>query len=70
VTLNEVIQDIHALQEDLLVYEHKYGILSETFYESYIQGDEPPDHASVLEWNDICATLWGSSTFIRAFCDD
>jgi hypothetical protein len=51
-TLNDIIQDIHACQEDMLMYERKYGILSETFYESYMQGDEPPDHASVLEWND------------------
>ena len=51
-TLAEILQDIHALQEDLLMYERKYGILSETFYESYSQGDEPPDHVSVLEWSD------------------
>jgi hypothetical protein len=51
-TLAEILQDIHALQEDLLVYERKYGILSETFYASYAQGDEPPGHVSVLEWSD------------------
>jgi hypothetical protein len=50
-TLSEIIQDIHALQEDLLMYERRYGILSETFYESYMQGDEPPDDAWVLDWS-------------------
>jgi hypothetical protein len=50
-TLLEILQDIHALQEDLLMYERKYNILSETFYESYMQGDEPPDDAWVLDWN-------------------
>ena len=26
-TLDEIIQDIHALEKDLLVFERKYGIL-------------------------------------------
>lgn len=50
-TLSEILQDIHALQEDLLNYERKYNILTETFYESYLQGDEPPDDSWVLDWN-------------------
>ena len=50
-TLSEILQDIHALQEDLLIYERKYNILTETFYESYMQGDEPPDDSWVLDWN-------------------
>lgn len=46
-TLFEILQDIHALQEDLLIFERKYNILSETFYESYMQIEkavrrEPP----------------------------
>lgn len=49
-TLSEILQDILALQEDLLAYERKYNILSETFYESYMQGEEPPDSAWVLDW--------------------
>ena len=49
-TLSEILQDIHALQEDLLLYEHKYNLLSEIFYESYLQGDEPPDDAWVMDW--------------------
>jgi hypothetical protein len=30
-TLNEIMQDIIALEEDMLVYERKYGIPSEFF---------------------------------------
>ncbi len=52
VTLQDIIADIHALQEDLEVYERKYGILSETFYESYMAGEEPDDDAWVLDWSD------------------
>ena len=51
-TLDEILQDIHTLEEDLVAYERKYGVLTETFYESYINGEEPPDDAWVLDWND------------------
>ena len=50
-TLSEILQDIHACEKDMLMYEQKYNILSETFYESYMQGDEPPDDAWVLDWS-------------------
>ena len=42
-TLQEIIADIHALNEDLGTYERKYGVLSETFYELYLSGEEPED---------------------------
>ncbi|MFH1148215.1 MAG: hypothetical protein V1736_10980 [Pseudomonadota bacterium] len=51
-TLQDIIHDIHALNEDLQVYEVKYGILSETFYELYTSGAEPDDDAWVLDWGD------------------
>ena len=51
-TLQDIIADIHALTEDLEVYERKYGVLSETFYELYISGEEPEDEAWVLDWTD------------------
>ena len=59
-TLDEILQDIHALEEDMLTYERKYGVLSETFYESYVNGEEPPDDAWVLDWNDWAGTyeIW------------
>ena len=51
-TLDEIILDIHSLEEDLLTYERKYGVLSETFYESYRSGEEPADDAWVMDWSD------------------
>jgi len=48
-TLQEIIADIHALGEDLEAYERKYGVLLETFYESYTNGEEPEDESRVLE---------------------
>ena len=51
-TLQDIIVDIHALNEDVEAYERKYGVLSETFYESYINGEEPEDDSWVLDWAD------------------
>ncbi len=48
----DIIDDIHALHDDLEVYERKYGILSETFYELYTSGHEPDDDSWVLDWSD------------------
>ena len=58
--LDEILQDIHALREDLLVFERRYGVLSETFYESYISGEEPADDAWVLDWSEWAGTyeIW------------
>ena len=50
--LDEILRDIHAMEEDLLTYERKYGVLSDTFYESYRNGEEPADDAWVLDWSD------------------
>ena len=55
-TLQEIIADIHALGDDLEAYERKYGVLSETFYESYMSGEEPEDDAWVLDWADWSGT--------------
>lgn len=51
-TLQDIIADIHAITEDLEIYERKYGVLSETFYELYATGEEPEDDAWVLDWAD------------------
>jgi len=51
-TLQDIIADIHAIMEDLEIYERKYGVLSETFYELYSSGEEPEDDAWVLDWGD------------------
>ena len=60
-TLAEILDDIHACEEDMLVYERKYGVRSATFYESYMQGDEPPNGASVLDWAG-----WAGQEFMQS----
>lgn len=57
--LREILTDIHALEEDLLAFERKYGIRSETFYAAYVSGEEPDDDAWVLdfgEWASVYRT--------------
>jgi hypothetical protein len=49
-TLQDIIEDIHALTERCAMYERKFGVLSETFYESYLNGEEPADEDWVLDW--------------------
>ena len=34
--LREILTDIHVLEEELLDFERKYGIRSETFYAAYV----------------------------------
>lgn len=55
-TLDDILQDIYALEDEMRAYERKYGVLSETFYESYMQGEEPPNEAWVRDW-----TAWASA---------
>ncbi len=55
-TLDEILRDIHALEEDLLVFERKYGVLTETFYAAYQQGEEAEDDAWVLDWGEWAGT--------------
>jgi hypothetical protein len=57
--LQEILVDIHALEEELLAFERKYGIRSETFYTAYIHGEEPENDAWVLdfgEWASVYRT--------------
>ena len=55
-TLEDILHDIYALEDEMRAYERKYGVLSETFYESYLKGEEPPDEAWVRDW-----TAWASA---------
>jgi hypothetical protein len=48
--LTILVQDIHRLNHQLERFERKYGVMSETFYESYIAGEEPADDAWVLDF--------------------
>lgn len=61
-TLQGILADIHSLNEDMEAYERKYGVLSETFYESYTNGEEPEDDAWVLDWADWAGAY---KTFLR-----
>ena len=67
-TLEELLADIHALEEDILVFERKYGVRSETFYAAYISGEEPEDDAWVLdfsEWASVYRTWLARQTEYR-----
>lgn len=58
-TLREILADIHTLEEELLAFERKYGIRSETFYAAYVSGEEPEDDNWVLdfgEWASVYRT--------------
>jgi hypothetical protein len=58
-TLDELLADIHSLEEDLLSFERKYGVRSEIFYAAYQSGEEPEDDSWVLdfgEWASIYRT--------------
>ncbi len=57
--LQELLADIHALEEDLLAFERKYGVRSEVFYAAYASGEEPEDESWVLdfgEWASVYRT--------------
>ena len=51
-TLEQLLADIHALEEDLLAFERKYGVRSETFYAAYQNGEEPEDDSWMLDFNE------------------
>jgi len=58
-TIREILADIHSLEEEMLAFERKYGIRSETFYAAYAGGEEPEDDNWVLdfeEWASIYRT--------------
>jgi len=51
-TLREMLANIHALEEELLAFERKYGVRSETFYAAYTGGEEPKDDQWVLDFGE------------------
>jgi hypothetical protein len=58
-SLQDILADIHALEEELLDFERKYGVRSETFYAAYVSGEEPEDDGWVLdfgEWASVYRT--------------
>jgi hypothetical protein len=57
--LQQILSDIHALEEELMAFERKYGVRSETFYAAYASGEEPEDEAWMLdfgEWASVYKT--------------
>lgn len=50
VNLSEILEDIHTLATELQLYERRYGVLSETFFEAYMGGEEPDDDAWVPDF--------------------
>ena len=59
-TLEDLLHDIYALEDELRVYERKYGVLSQTFYQSYAAGEEPPRDEWVRDW-----ATWASAYKLR-----
>ncbi len=58
-TLGDILADIHALEEELIAFERKYGVRSETLYAAYQDGEEPEDDRWVLdfgEWASVYRT--------------
>jgi len=58
-TPQEILTDIHALEEELLDFERKYGVRSEIFHAAYTSGEEPADESWVLdfgEWASVYRT--------------
>ena len=57
--IRDILVDIHALEEELLDFERKFGIRSETFYAAYASGEEPEDDNWMLdfgEWASVYRT--------------
>jgi hypothetical protein len=55
----ELLADIHALEEEMLSFERKYGVRSEIFFAAYAQDQEPENEAWVLdftEWASVYRT--------------
>ena len=55
----EILTDIHVLEEELLDFERKYGVRSEIFYGAYAAGEEPQEEAWVPdfgEWASVYRT--------------
>ncbi len=64
--LGEILADIHALEEDRLDFERRFGLRSETFYAAYTTGEEPEIDAWVLdfsEWASVYRTWLARTEF-------
>ena len=53
INLMDLLTDIHTLNKELTVFEYKYGLLSDIFFDWYNQGHEPENDAwltDLAEW--------------------
>lgn len=48
--IRKILIDIHTLEQEMMAFERKYGIRSETFYAAYVSGEEPEDESWVLDF--------------------
>ncbi|GEM_PF-1453716 len=56
-TLSDIVADLHAINRALVSFEENYGLLSDTFFAWYRQGNEPEEETWVLdfaEWAGWC----------------
>jgi hypothetical protein len=68
-SLQEILVDIHALEQELSTFERKFGIRSETFYAAYVSGEEPEDENWVLdfgEWASVYRTWFARNAEYHA----
>ena len=67
-TLESLLSDIHALEEELLRFERKYWLRSEIFYPAYVSGEPPGDDNWVLdfgEWASVYRTWLARQAIYR-----
>lgn len=58
--MQNLLADIHALEQELLNFERRYGVRSETMYAAFVSGEEPEDEAWVLDFGEWASVykLW------------
>lgn len=68
ITAEDLLRDIYQAEAELRWFEQKYGILSETFYRMYQQGqlrdEEPIEIQQYMEW--AVRNLSGSPSALRS----
>lgn len=67
-TAQQMLSDIHALEEELLAFERKYGLRSDIFHAAYARGEEPEQPAWMLdfiEWASVYRTWLTRQAFQR-----
>ena len=57
-TLDKLIKDIHAINQELEVYEDKYDLLSKDFYELYVSGKLPDEDVEQIDEYGRWAALY------------